>query len=133
MSDRCTGHCCRSFHLPYSPTELRRYIIEGEQHLNGRKHVYDGLQILDMVMYLGWKPADEDGPPPQGHIYTCKNLNVETNDCTAYETRPGMCRDYPYNKPCRYQGCTEPSKHDVSLSRLRQSAIDVSPKYKLGV
>lgn len=114
-ASRCTGHCCRCFVLPCGPAEL-----EAE-----KARVKDGEQIAAMVIYLGqhevgWSPeAPILDPAPEGHhYYTCKNFDVTTNNCRAYETRPAMCRDYPYGNPCRYQGCTrtlEPPPSDAFL------------------
>jgi len=91
---RCTGHCCRDFSLPFSPGELRRRVIfEG---------LLDGEQIADMVIYLGWRACVFK---KDGHRYTCRHL-INGRDCGIYETRPVMCRDYPYGGRCKYEGCT---------------------------
>ena len=41
---RCTGHCCRSFFLPYSPRTLRR---------RKKTTLEDGDQIVKMIIHLG--------------------------------------------------------------------------------
>lgn len=37
--------------------------------------------------------------------YRCVHLQEDGN-CGIYEIRPTMCRDYPYDKGCTFDGCT---------------------------
>jgi Fe-S-cluster containining protein len=46
-------------------------------------------------------PARDDG---KVHWYTCRNLTADGN-CAIYATRPRMCSEYPYGKPCLYADC----------------------------
>lgn len=48
---------------------------------------------------------DEDGDLITP-IYTCKHFDMTTRNCTNYENRPTMCRDYPYDRKCDHKGCT---------------------------
>jgi Fe-S-cluster containining protein len=62
----------------------------------------DGEQIAAMVI-----PIE---PSENGWWYTCRNLQ-EDGLCAVYETRPAMCREYPYGDQCMFPGCpmyTEP-------------------------
>ena len=105
-TERCSGHCCRQFTLPFSPDELL------DQMTDPKKNFLDGVQIAEMVVYLGFTtPPPEMGPTEEQlkverHRYTCRNFDDATGSCTVYETRPHMCRDYPHGNPCRYVGCT---------------------------
>lgn len=116
--DRCSGHCCRVFSLPYDPAELQACASQ----------VQDGEQIAAMVIPLG-KHSEYAGAPrylsrhdADGglHLYTCRNLDTATGDCRVYETRPAMCRNFPYERACPYQGCTAPTTVAVEalLSRI---------------
>lgn len=75
--------------------------------------IIDGEQIRDMVTYLGARPIDAPAFPELSmadeagkmHFYSCKNLSP-SGDCSAYETRPRMCVDYPYGDKCGYTDCT---------------------------
>lgn len=76
-----------------------------------------------MVRHLHTGTSPPPGSPRSAdglvrHYYTCSLLGPDGN-CTAYETRPDMCRAFPY-APCPYPGCTnEPhTRPDVKLSRL---------------
>jgi Fe-S-cluster containining protein len=99
---RCAGHCCRVFSLPYGPEEMK----------TRAPGFVDGEQIAAMVKHLGHGlAASFPGAPPHtvpAHYYTCTNHDPETGDCRAYETRPGMCSDFPYGKPCPYPDCAVP-------------------------
>jgi Fe-S-cluster containining protein len=61
-----------------------------------------------MLISLGeTKPRGEEFGGGLLHYYTCKNLSP-AGDCVVYESRPTMCRDYPYGNPCDHAGtgCT---------------------------
>ena len=99
----CAGTCCAAFHIRHTPTSLRRAVATGR--------VVDGQQILDMLIPLTPKEARErnvehGGPgtgfpwSARGHHFTCRHWDEGTGLCGIYEDRPGMCRDYPYGKPC---------------------------------
>ena len=94
---RCTGHCCKEFELPLSPTELK----------DRADKIRDGEQIRDMVIYVGEKVGSSTKNPESSlrHYYGCKNLQTDGN-CGIYSDRPEMCRDYPYGRECGYTECT---------------------------
>lgn len=127
---RCTGHCCKRFYLPFSPTELQRaaaysekYRIpgtneykegweEGFKNDHGDKvfRFYEDIEeIAGMAILLEWNNLDANGDTvvKRGHWYRCDNLDPETNNCTIYETRPNMCRRYPDSGVCDYKACTK--------------------------
>ena len=98
-SHSCGGDCCRSFYLPFSPEELKEKVEDGA--------ITDGAQILAMVEHLGHfekRPhqttvkTDYDSA---GHYYRCRNLGVD-GLCTVYDSRPEMCRSFPYDGDCNY-------------------------------
>ncbi len=110
MSDRCTGACCTRFAFTgkgTTPEEIVGFIRE-----NGR----DGAQIADMILPLyPLIPGAEyptgnvvlEKPVGGGWVFTCKHFNLETRDCGIYESRPEMCREYPYRSPCEHgERCT---------------------------
>jgi Fe-S-cluster containining protein len=66
----------------------------------GTDRFWDFRQVAEMVIY---QRPHESG---EGYMYTCKHFDEETNNCTNYENRPRMCRDYPYGGVCSYEGCT---------------------------
>ena len=108
---RCSGDCCRSFTLPVSPMELAFGL---KKIARGIKTGWtDFEQIANMVIFL--RNGTSEHGDRQWH-YTCKNLDRATGNCTVYETRPKMCKDYPYRATllkkdgdgacATYRGCT---------------------------
>jgi hypothetical protein len=109
---RCTGDCCREFYLPESPAVLAARALglfvfgEGE---TDRQNAEELAKIAGMVRYVRHVvPGD---PTPCGtlalyeeDVWTCEHF--DGRDCTAYATRPNMCRNYPYGQPCNHAGCT---------------------------
>lgn len=123
---RCSGHCCRSFTLPHSPAELREQaelmreweaVRDDEEARSawqdahpGASLIRDIIQIEGMVVYLGpfyANPVEDqviEGFDHLLHFYTCRNFDGA--NCRIYDSRPEMCRDYPYGRPCTYAACT---------------------------
>jgi Fe-S-cluster containining protein len=105
MGDRCTGRCCESFTLTgigYTPGEIDAFL---------RMRATDGVQIADMVIPLRRIVAGAEVPNGSqasceptggGWVFTCKHFDLVNRDCGIYETRPGMCRDFPYGSRCEH-------------------------------
>ena len=98
MGDRCTGHCCREFTLPFSDTEVEDYAA-------GRNWPDDAGSDRGFMA----RNAVFVGKGPRGTSYfTCKQYDADTGDCRAYETRPGTCSRYPEHRKgwvCGNKGC----------------------------
>ncbi len=83
----CPGHCCDSLPLNPSLEMIERFATHGWDQAG---------YVLDMLVPLA---------TPSGSAlkhYTCRFFDRDTRLCTAYESRPDMCRDYPNGKPCRW-------------------------------
>jgi len=142
---RCTGHCCKAFCLPFSPQALRARLDEdraGEKargEVDGSSGLWDEEQIYAMIVYLGeFTPLEamtkfctrvpDGNEEPSGHYYTCNNLAADGN-CSIYEARPHMCRDYPYGEPCRYQKCTAEHRGEhFEQSKKRRLSLFIGDK-----
>ena len=94
MKYSCTGQCCERFFLPRSPLEL--WTQYEDWLIAGMSSELDIDKIAPMVT-----PLEQEG---SGYWYSCKHFDTETRLCKIYESRPNMCRDYPYDSPCRYCG-----------------------------
>lgn len=105
-TSRCTGGCCRSFPLPLGVTKER---LQADP-----RSFEDGEMVADMLVPLGREEVD-------GHpLYTCKHLDYVTGDCTVYDRRPAMCREFPYGLRCPIVGCTmKPNPPQQSRAALR--------------
>ena len=51
------------------------------------------LACFEMV-----RPLDRDH-------FTCRFFDAVNGQCTIYEKRPNMCRDYGVTVPCMHEGC----------------------------
>lgn len=96
MGDRCTGDCCRKFFLNASPQWFATRLANLKLEKRSEPEVE---QIAEMLILIESVSEEEN-------YYTCKNHDPISGDCRIYETRPKMCRDYPYHgQRCRYPGC----------------------------
>jgi len=110
---RCSGHCCKQFHIPVSPEELKKdheiYLAWAEDQSKPPPHFKEIHIVGPMLIYIGRGNFldGEFAPDENGtYFYTCKNHDVVTGDCKIYQNRPKMCSDYPYGGVCAYKGCT---------------------------
>lgn len=117
MSQRCTGHCCKRFALPYSPTELERAYAAWHASKpcflsddgKDRQIPQDIHLVYPMVIPLGMhrrSPATGEYLGEAIHHYSCKHYDHTKQECTIYEQRPRVCRTYPDGNNCRYKHCT---------------------------
>ena len=83
---RCTGHCCKNFCIPL------------EVLTDPNKNASDGDFIREMLI------LKEESEVEGKWWATCKHF--DGHDCTVYDQRPSMCREYPYGKKCTFDGCT---------------------------
>ncbi len=123
--NRCTGHCCRSFYLPFSPKELREaydrwyasqtgYPVHKTTTEPKDQRLYQDIHLVaPMVEHLGkfrknpLGTVNDDGfGKERRHYYRCKLFDPKAKRCTIYEIRLRMCREYPYGNKCNYRGCT---------------------------
>ncbi|KKK79505.1 hypothetical protein LCGC14_2832790, partial [marine sediment metagenome] len=115
---RCTGHCCREFPLPFGPEKLKEQCRRnGQRNDITKAPVLDGDVIADMVVYRGFRRwscdniAEELQAQSEMHFYTCRHFDKESGDCAIYETRPRMCKDYPYRGTCGHSDCARRTKY----------------------
>jgi len=94
---RCSGHCCRSFPVSASLAHLRA--IASDPRRSDRE---EAAKIADMLVPLG----EEVRGGRLQTVYTCKHHDAASGDCTIYDDRPRMCRDYPYRRACEHAECT---------------------------
>lgn len=98
MGDRCTGHCCREFTLPFSDQEIEDYAAG--RNLPPDESSDSGFMARNAV-FVGKSRYG-------GKYFTCKQYDAETGDCRAYESRPRVCKQYPNYKSgwvCGNKGC----------------------------
>lgn len=115
--NRCTGHCCRKFFLPFTPDQLKAehekaiaWDVGGLDRVFPRYDPVEMLKVAPMVIPI----SEANG----GYHYTCKHFDGETGNCRDYENRPKMCSDYPYGSACTFSECTWEYARVVPAERL---------------
>lgn len=105
VTNRCTGHCCRDFAIPFSPEQLRQqydaWRSGADSDAAGANIRADIHLIAPMVRLTRTKG---EGAQRTYH-YRCVHLE-ENGDCGIYPIRPQMCRSFPDDKGCSFAGCT---------------------------
>lgn len=145
---RCSGHCCKRFTLPHDYETMKRayeHWYAGHGDFIGMSHgklrpsdhptkynMMDIHLIYPMLIPLGTLKETAEGDPTENenHLYTCKHYDTNTGNCTIYEHRPSMCRDYPYKRACNYKSCTWEG-HRLS-DQPKDFGSDEKMKYEAG-
>lgn len=92
---KCTAYCCSYTHIPVNKTDLKRLA----------KH--HGVSV-EKAEKKFTKKGDKENPRVLRHTddehfgTSCMFLDKETRNCTIYEGRPKICRDFPTQKRCGY-------------------------------
>jgi len=144
--NRCSGHCCTEFCLPYSPDQLWAFYdywlrargcdSEVPLEMNESKSLVlmrDIFLVAPMVEYLGFgistqkklNPSDESllgTAEIKAHRYRCRHFCSGLKKCMIYEHRPQMCRNYPGLGRCEYDGCTWDAGRGVKLTAKENRA-----------
>lgn len=92
---KCTAYCCTYTHIPTTKTDIKRLAKHfGVSEEKARKRFT--------------KHGDKESPRVLRHqddehfVTACMFLDQETRNCTIYEARPRICRDFPTQTRCGY-------------------------------
>lgn len=92
---KCPAYCCSYAHIPVTDKDTKRLAK------------YFDLDY-DKARQKFTKKGDKDTPrvlrhQDDEHFETiCRFINIETRNCTIYEARPAICREFPTQKRCGY-------------------------------
>ena len=119
------GFCCerptiavgRLFFFPV----LRRLFVAWQRHING-------------FVYVG------DDRDARALVFSCSHFDVVTRRCDSYDSRPGMCRDYPrlllhQPRPELFAGCGYRAVDDSAdglLDALRARGVAADTLVQIG-
>ncbi len=116
MGMRCTGHCCRTLQICWSPGQLKEAYLAKLADDFG--FTYEGVWTFEIADILTMYPMltnvgrAKAGDVVEGrviqhdcYLYTCLH-HMPCGDCAIYQQRPGMCSGFPYGDTCPYPGCT---------------------------
>ena len=111
LESSCNGRCCAVFTLSMPLADLTA----------DPDAFADGPYMLDMLIPLNGVQAREREArfdvlesAPDTERFTCRHWDDGTRLCTAYESRPGMCRDYPQGACQHGCGCVREPDPDVA-------------------
>lgn len=68
------------------------------------------VTLEEVVAYRDWHyptSTNRYSRGPDIHQYWCRHFDQETHRCGAYEHRPEVCTDFPYDEACVYCGFVE--------------------------
>lgn len=91
----CPAYCCSYAHIPATDKDVARLA----------KHF--GLSVKEAKKKFT-KKGDKDTPrvlrhQADEHFGTiCRFIDPKTRNCTVYEARPAICREFPTQKRCGY-------------------------------
>jgi Fe-S-cluster containining protein len=102
MSVTCGGQCCAVFFQPrdrhLEPESGKRdfdfitdMLVPLELGVANARARRFGMRLADWIDAEGWERLE-------GRLYTCRHFDGRL--CTAYNDRPAMCSEYPYDKGC---------------------------------
>lgn len=92
---KCPAYCCSYTLIPATPRDVRRLA----RHFGVSEEVARKKYT---------KRGDKDSPRVLRHtgdehfVTSCMFLDKKSRNCTIYEGRPQICRDFPTQKRCGY-------------------------------
>lgn len=92
---KCTAYCCTYTHIPVNKSDIKRLA----------KHF--GITEAQAKKRFT-KYGDKQSPCVLRHqddehfVTACMFLDQKTRNCTIYEGRPKICRDFPTQTRCGY-------------------------------
>lgn len=92
---KCTAYCCTYTHIPATKTDIKRL---------AKHHGVTEAQAKKKFT----KKGDKTNPRVLRHsndehfVTACMFLDQDTRNCTIYEGRPKICREFPTQNRCGY-------------------------------
>ena len=130
------GHCCRDVVALPTPWDVVQIVRETGAD------PYEFLEFLSPDEVLDVEKSDPTWLKCGGKRYLmalrrgkkgCYFLNKKNRQCTIYETRPMLCRLYPFKlqetRDGQFKGFT--LHHDVECPRKRDGVVETKPLYDL--
>ena len=92
---KCPAYCCSYQHIPVTDDDISRLAEHYGLTFEAARRKFS-------------KRGDEDSPRVLRHKEDehfgsiCRLIDTETRNCTVYEARPSICRDFPSQNRCGY-------------------------------
>lgn len=92
---KCPAYCCSYTHIPATKSDIKRLADYFELTPEKAEKKYT-------------KKGDKENPRVLRHtddehyITACMFLDKDTRNCTIYDARPAICREFPTQNRCGY-------------------------------
>ncbi|MEL6362196.1 MAG: YkgJ family cysteine cluster protein [Pseudomonadota bacterium] len=92
---KCPAYCCSYTHIPTNKTDIKRLAKYFEVTPEQAQRKFT-------------KKGDKENPRVLRHtedehfVSTCMFLDKDTRNCTIYDARPKICREFPTQTRCGY-------------------------------
>ena len=91
----CPAYCCSYAHIPVTGEDLCRLAGHFALELGRARQRFVKRGDEENPLVLRHKADEHYGS-------VCRFLDSETRQCTIYEARPAICRDFPAQNRCGY-------------------------------
>ena len=92
---KCPGYCCSYPLIEVGKRDIRRLAKHFGISYPQAESRYTRFDKSEKVRSLRQQQDEHFGR-------ICKLFDTKKRQCTVYESRPGVCRDYPEGKRCGY-------------------------------
>ena len=93
--NKCPGYCCSYPLIEVGKRDIQRLAKHFDITYQQAEDRYTRFDKTEKVRSLRQQEDQHFG-------LTCKLFDTKKRQCTVYEARPGVCRDYPEGKRCGY-------------------------------
>jgi len=134
---RC-GSCCRLATSEYSYEQLKQRAIKGDKFSQDFVSVFVPYKSEEEAKNVNpefFNLLDETAKDSRVYYYYCPKL--KGNECSDYENRPAICRDFPHNPlkllpaECSFNKWRNEVSHQAMLLKAKTDIINFY-KTKLG-
>lgn len=92
---KCPGYCCSYPLIEIGKRDIQRLARHFDISYEQAEARYTRLDKAENVRSLRQQEDEHFGR-------ICKLFDTKKRQCTVYEARPGVCRDYPEGRRCGY-------------------------------
>ena len=92
---KCPGYCCSYPEIEVTPRDIERLAKRFDLSYREAEERFTKLQPKEKVRLLRHQKDTV-------FATICMFFDTKKRRCTVYESRPGVCRDYPDSKRCGY-------------------------------
>lgn len=93
--NKCPGYCCSYPLIEVGKRDIQRLARHFNLTYQQAETRYTRFDKSEKVRSLRQQEDEHFGR-------ICKLFDTKKRQCTVYESRPGVCRDYPEGKRCGY-------------------------------